>query len=237
MRHGRIKYHIKATLTNRSTARQSHLYVKNTPPTDDPIPPLSAEALLEWDGHVESVMRGVAHALNNRAASLSALMALVMEPDYTPGTTQSMLSTEVARLHEIVGVVRAVGAPKGDLEAFEPGDAAKSASAVLALHAALRDRTVTINAAVPPVRAHRWMFVRALIVLAGRVAVADRRAPITLHLTEADGWVRVTAESSTAVGRSAYLEEIAVALGGEPLDGAAGFRMPTLATLRRREGR
>ena len=211
--------------------------MQNTPPTNNPIPALSAAALLEWDGHVESVMRGVAHALNNRAASLSALMALVVEPDYTPGTTQGMLSTEVSRLHDIVGVVRAVGAPKGDLEAFEPADAATSAAAVLALHAALRDRTVTINAAAPPVRAYRWMFIRALIVLAGRAATADNRGPITLDLAESDGWVSATAAGASAAGRSAYLEEIAVALGGEPLDDAAGFRLPTLATLRRREGR
>ena len=230
--------HIKATLTNRISASSVTLnFVKNTPPTGHPIPALSAEALLEWDGHVESVLRGVAHALNNRAASLSALMALVVEPDYTPQTTSGMLATEVDRLHEIVAVVRAVGAPKGDVEAFDPADASRSARAVLALHAALRDRAVTINAAAPPVRAMRWMFVRALIVLAGRAAMADRRAPVTIDLTEQDGWVHATASGSTAAGRSAYLDQVAVALGGELLPGSAGFRLPSLATLRQREGR
>ena len=203
-----------------------------------PIPysVLSAEALMEWDAHVESVLRGVAHALNNRAASMSALMALVVEPDYTPQTTRVMLSAEVDRLHEIVGVVRAVGAPKGDAEAFEPVEAARAASAVLSLHAALRDRKVLINAVAPPVRTCRWMFVRALIVLAGRAALADRKNAITLEINEVDGWVHATAAAPLSGGRSAYLEEIAVALGGEPV-AASGFRLPTLATLRRREGR
>jgi hypothetical protein len=211
--------------------------VKNTPPTSDPIPALSADALREWDEHVESVLRGVAHALNNRAASLSALMTLVIEADYTPEVTQSMLANDVDRLHEIVGVVRAVGAPTGDVEAFDPSDAARSASAVLGLHAALRDRKVTINAAAPPVRAHRWMFVRALVVLAGRAALTDRRAPVSLEIREEDGWVRVSAFGVTTNHRSAYLEEIATALGGEPLPGSSGFRLPSLATLRQREGR
>ena len=211
--------------------------MKNTPPSNNPLPALSAAALVEWDGHVESVLRGVAHALNNRAASLTALTALVVEPDYTPETAQGLLAMEVDRLSEIVGVVRAVGAPKGDVEAFEPADAARSASAVLALHAGMRDRTVTINASAPPVRAYRWMFVRALVVLVGQAAEGDRRAPITLHLSETDGWVLATTTGSTVNKRSAYLEEIAVALGGEPLAQGSGFRVPTLATLRRREGR
>ncbi|HEX7939433.1 MAG TPA: hypothetical protein VF483_10605 [Gemmatimonadaceae bacterium] len=198
---------------------------------------LSVEALLEWDAHMESVLRGVAHALNNRAASMSALMALVVEPDYTPQTTRAMLSTEVDRLHEIVGVVRAVGAPKGDAEAFEPVEAARAASAVLSLHAALRDRKVLINAVAPPVRACRWMFVRALVVLAGRAALVERKSAVTIDINEVDGWVHATASAAPPGSRSAYLEEIAVALGGEPLVESSGFRMPTLATLRRREGR
>jgi len=212
-------------------------HLQNTPPTNDPVPALSAAALLEWEGHVESVLRGVAHALNNRAASMSALITLCMEPDYTRESTRSMLSIEVDRLHEIVSVVRAVGAPKGNAEAFDPADAARSASAVLGLHAALRDRAVAINATAGPVRALRWMFVRALVVLAGRAAAADRGAPITLELVERDGWVHATATGVPRGGRSAYLDEIAAALGGEAMADASGFRLPTLASVRRREGR
>lgn len=210
--------------------------MKNTPSTGDPEPVLSAEALREWGGHVESVLRGVAHALNNRAASLSALTALVVEPDYTPDITRGMLSAEVQRLHEIVGVVRAIGVGKGEAEAFEPADAARSVSAVLALHAGLRDRQVAVNVVAPPVRTIRSMFVRGLIVLAGRAATGDRNAPVRVDVTEADGWVRATAVPASG-GRSAYIEEIAVALGGEPMAGASGFRLPTLASLRQREGR
>jgi hypothetical protein len=208
----------------------------NTPPASDPVPPLSASALLEWEAHAESVLRGVAHALNNRASSLSALMALCLEPDYTPHATRTQLASELERLREVTAIVRAIGVPKGDIEAFDPADAAQAAAAVIAVHAALRDRLVTINAAAPPVRAHRWMFVRALVALAGRAAAADRHAPVTLDLTEHGGWVRVTVSGSHP-GRSAYIDEIAVALGGESLSDAPGFRLPSLATLRQREGR
>jgi hypothetical protein len=210
--------------------------VDNTPPSNDPVPNLSAAALAEWDGHMESVLRGVAHALNNRAASMSALMTLCMEPDYTRESTQVMLSAEVERLRDLVSVVRAIGAPKGGIEAFDPADAARSASAVLALHAAFRDRTVTMNAKAAPVRAQRWQYVRALIVLAGRAAAADRQRAIVLELSEVGDWVHA-AVAGEKNGASPYLDEIAVALGGETLSDASGFRIPTLAALRRREGR
>jgi len=207
--------------------------LKNTPPTTDPVSTLSAEALLEWEANAESVLRGVAHALNNRAASMSALTSLCMEPDYTPQATSKLLATEVDRMRDLVAVVRAVGAPRGDVEAFEPADAAQSASGVIAMHAALRDREVKLNANAAPVRTYRWMFVRGLVVLAARAA--PNRSPIVLNVTERDGFVIAAADSAT--GRSPYLAEIARAMGGEHLEEASGFKIPTLATLRQREGR
>lgn len=209
--------------------------MKNTPSTTAPFPALSAEALLEWEGHVESVLRGVAHALNNRAASLSAVMALCTEPDYTPVATRDLLATELERLRDIVNAVRAVGVPKGEVEAFEPVEAATSALGVATMHATLRDLAVSIHSTAPPVRTHRWMLVRALVALMARAAATDPRAAIVLELVERDGWVHfVTRPPPT--GSSPCLDELVVGLGGESL-GASGFRLPTLATLRRREGR
>jgi hypothetical protein len=209
----------------------------NTPPSNDPVPELSAAARVEWDGHVESVLRGITHALNNRAASLSALMTLCMEPDYTRESTQVMLSAEVERLRDIVNVVRAVGAPKGGIEAFDPRDASRAAQEVLALHAALRGRIVTITGSAGPVRAQRWMFVRALVAMAGAAASADAQAPVVLELSEAGDWVQAVVAGGQRSGRSVYIDEIATALGGETLSHASGFRIPTLASIRRREGR
>lgn len=211
--------------------------MENTPPSNDPVPELSAAARIEWDGHLEAVLRGVAHALNNRAASLSALMTLCMEPDYTRESTQVMLSAEVERIRDIVNVVRAVGAPKGGVEAFDPRDAARSAQEVLALHAALRGRVVSITGTAGPVRAQRWMFVRALVALAGRAAAADNRLAVTLELSESGDWVQVAVAGGQRAGRSVYVDELAAALGGETLSNASGFRIPTLASVRRREAR
>ena len=52
------------------------------------------------------------------------------------------------------------------------------------------------------------------------------------------GWVVIRATGrGLAPGLTPYVLETARAMGGEPLDDALGFRLPSLAELRRREGR
>jgi hypothetical protein len=210
---------------------------------------LSAAALREWEGHVESALRGVAHALNNRAASVSAVVELWNEPESESGSTRRLLEAEVQRLRDLVDVVYTVGAPRGEIEAFEPADAVRTARAVIGLHADLREHRITIDvASAPPVRARQWMLVRALGALAAASVAASRRygsgAPGTVAGTvaiEVDGeagWVVIRASGpGLAPGLTPYVLETARAMGGEPLDDALGFRLPSLAELRRREGR
>src|SRR5688572_9513570 len=92
---------------------------------------LSAAALQEWTSHVENVLRGVAHALNNRAAALSAVMELAKDPTEDTDVVGSILSSEMERVTELVAVVRSVGVPKQSAEAFAPADVAATAVAVL----------------------------------------------------------------------------------------------------------
>jgi hypothetical protein len=110
--------------------------------------------------------------------------------------------------------------------------------AILLLHAELRDRRVTIEAAgAPPLRIPRWMFVRALVVLGATAArtVADAKVLIG---AEAEWLVaRVDDTSAPSGGPTPYVTDLAHAMGGEPLRSGYGFRVPTLASLRRREGR
>lgn len=208
---------------------------------------LSAAALREWEGHVENVLRGVAHALNNRAASVLAVVELWNEPEPASGSTRALLEGEVQRLRDLVDVVRAVGASRGEVEAFEPADAVRAARAVIGLHADLRERSITIDgASAPPVRTRQWMFVRALVALA---AVASRRGgsgasgaqgagAVTIEVRGEAGWVVIrTTGAGQTPGLTPYVLETARAMGGEPLADLAGFRLPSLAELRRREGR
>ena len=196
-----------------------------------PTPTLSNDALEEWNGHVDAIVRGIAHALNNRAAALSAAIQLAGDPKELPGVVTGILEPELARVNELATAVRAVGAPKGGEEAFSPRDAALEASAILSLHAEQREHGVSIDAsASAPLRTQRWMFVRALVAL----GASSSGAPVTIK----DDGDSVLVVADGAARSSLYARELATAMGGAPLSGPrAGFRIPTLATLRQREGR
>lgn len=198
---------------------------------------LSPEAIAEWNLHVESVLRGMAHALNNRAAALSALIELTNEPAEKPPVIQSILGTELERVSEIVRVLRSIGAPRGAVEAFTPGDAAAEAMLVLQLYAEHRDAPLTVETAeAQPVRVARWMFVRALVALGAGLVRTDGAAGRRILIAAKGDWLEVDGNDS-ARRASLLLTELAGAMGGDVLPDRYGFRLPTLAALRRREGR
>jgi hypothetical protein len=204
-------------------------------------PDLGAPALREWQALTERVLRGVAHSINNRAAAIAAVRELSRDPEANGATTASILGTEFESLQEVVTVLRAIGTPLRRVEAFIPSDAAREAQLVLTFHAEERDKGATFDAdAAPPTRGPRWLFVRALIVLG---ADASARAPEggprpMVTLTGEDDWLVARVEGAVSGAElSACGTALAVALDGEPLHDALGFRVPTLAALRRREAR
>ena len=190
----------------------------------------SAAALEEWSGHVDAILRGISHALNNRAAALSGAIQLSRDPD-SAEALPAILEPELSRVTELVAALRTFAAPRSAVEAFAPSDAAADAAAVLAFHSEQRERGATIDAtATAPLRTHRWMFVRSLIALGGSTS----GAPVTVR---DDGDAVLVAADGAALS-SSYARELATAMGGSPLSGPrAGFRIPTLESIRRREGR
>lgn len=192
---------------------------------------LSAAALHEWSRHVDAVLRGVSHALNNRSAALSALIQLADDSE-PADTLRSILASELDRVTQLAAAIRTVGAPRAGEEAFSPGDAAAEAQQVLVLHADQRDATTQFEAnSAPPIRVQRALFVRALIVLAATAARDTRNVRIAISASEDD--VVVSADGAKA--ESAFVEEAARLMGGAAIPGL-GFRVPSLAALRRREG-
>lgn len=206
-----------------------------TPADDSPAgePMLGAAAQQEWNDHVESVLRGVAHALNNRAAALAALIQLA--EDSEPAITlRGILESELERVGGLTAAIRSIGSPRGGDEAFAPADAAAEAMAVLKLHADQREVATRIEArGAPPIRVRRALFVRALIVLGANAGRAGAQARVELTAAGDDLLVRVDGATPQA---SPFVRETAPALGGEALDDGRGLRLPSLAALRRREG-
>jgi hypothetical protein len=84
-----------------------------------------------------------------------------------------------------------------------------------------------------PIRVQRALFVRALIVLA---ATAGRDNPkVRVEISAEDTDLVIRAASPHA---SAFLQDAARMMGGDAIDtpGILGFRLPSLAEVRRREG-
>lgn len=196
----------------------------------------SDAAIREWNDHVEAMMRGVAHSLNNRAAALSAVLELSRERDEDPAGTNAILRTELARVRDMASAVRLMGPQRAGAEAFAPEDVVEQASSLMRLDS---DQTLplTIEArGAPPVRAERWMFIRALVILGVRARPTATGANlITMRLGAEDDWLVVELVDARA-GESRYLTELVAAMDGE-LAADRGFRLPTLAVVRRREGR
>lgn len=209
----------------------------------DTTPPLhlSADALREWMLHVESVMRGVAHAMNNRAAALSAVVELSQQgPDDDPEATKSILSSELLRVSELARAVRLLGPPRSGTEAFAPRDVVSDAIALLRLHSEQRKRVISIDtSSAPPIRVPRWMFVRSLVALCASAAARGNPAHLQAAVTADGDWVNVRVDGIDAelLSTSPYTAEVARAMGGEPLGDALGFRIPSLPALRQREAR
>ena len=210
--------------------------MSDDPRSSDSLPVLSAAAVAEWIRLVEGVLRGVAHALNNRAAALAALVELTSEPAEQPAVLHEILNTEQQRVRDIVRAVLTIGAPPGDAEALLPDDIATDVRAVLDQHPDLRDGAVQIAVGnSTPIRASRWAFGRALLALAAGLTGGTRGQPRTLAIVTEGDWLVLAADASGSA--STLAAELARHMGGEPLDGRYGIRLPTLAALRRREGR
>ena len=205
--------------------------MKDTQAATPPGVSFSSGALEEWNGHVEAILRGIAHALNNRAAALSAAIQLAKDPDEMASVVGAILEPELTRVTGLAAAIRVLGAPKGGDEAFSPRDAAVEAASILALHSEQRERGVSIDApATSPLRTQRWMFVRSLIAL----GASTSGAPVTIK----DDGDAVLVVADGKAQSSSYARELAAAMGGTSLTGPrAGYRIPTLAAIRQREGR
>ena len=202
---------------------------------------LSADALGEWMVNVEAILRGVAHALNNRAAALSALAELSQEPtDDDPEATKSILNSELLRVSELARAVRLLGPTRPGTEAFAPRDIVGDAIELLRLHSEQRERVISIDtSSAPPVRVPRWMFVRSLVALCASAAATGKAAHVQVSVTGDGDWVvvRIDGVPASVAELSPYTTELARAMGGDVLASAFGFRLPSLPALRQREAR
>jgi len=206
----------------------------------------SAAALEEWARIVEQVLRAVAHALNNRAAAIAALIDLSHDATSEDvAASQSILRSELERVGELTQVVRALTPARGDagavgdVAAFAPADLVSDINAILRLYDEQRSAGIEVTATgAPPVRLSRTELLRACVCVAVAAAGSQPRELTAIQMTgTADGdWLDVRATAPASV-RSTYAAEAAARMGGEISEGQLGFRVPSLSALRQRAAR
>lgn len=198
----------------------------------------------DWSSLTDALLRGVAHALSNRAGALTALRDLGSSDD----EGRELLGGEIERLAQLLRLLRLVPAePGASPEALDVAAVVRDAVAVLGLHPQARDLrwTLPVVGTPQPVRAERWVLLRALLLLcAGALADSTARGASELAVTTSGDAsttvVSIGGDDATATRwrePSAYARALATRLGaGLSWDeGPLELRLPTLGELRRVE--
>jgi len=202
-----------------------------------------------WAALVDSLLAGIGHTLNNRVATLRALVSLVGDGagrDYA-----ALLERETDLLERMVGLLRLLPARRGasPVPLLVPG-VVESAMELFRQLDVLRDLRVAeeIPAGLPPVLAEEGALLRLVLLLlaaAGRSALATDGGEVFVRVEGDDRWVTLTVgprpgpvgtPDSTGLD-SAEAERLASLAGGELAapggnGGASVLRLPTLAAAR-----
>jgi hypothetical protein len=196
-------------------------------------PPLEsrpADGARGWAELLAELLGGMAHTLNNRAATVRAVHALLSADG--AGPAHRLLEQEAGQLEEVVTLLRLAGGRARALpEPFVPADVLRDAELLYHQHDLLRDVPLSVGAAATgAVLGHPGPAVHAVLVLldaAGRHAL---RHGGTVRLGARDAGDAVELVVSTAVAGDAEPGAATVAAAA-PVAAAAGA-----SVFARREG-
>ena len=163
--------------------------------TDDTGPRWSADdhtALLATErarAILGEITRGIAHAMSNRVATISAGLFVLGEGDSISARKIQPLHAEVDLLEQLLVQLRQLPGEAGDLEPLLAGDIAASAIALHEHHGDLRSVRCEIDdtGSVPPARAVPQALLHALLIAittAKVAAGAGRHAVLRLRSEE-----------------------------------------------------
>ncbi len=197
-----------------------------------------------WSRLSEELIAGIHHALNNRMATLSAVGQVLESELPADHPLAGALGTEVTRLESTTSMLRLLERGGGG-EPVQLSASLADVSALLALHHRLRD--VELVADVPAELHPLWVdpiaLVRALLLMAVQAAgEGAHRVEVVARGDDEVVEVRITAGGEAAAGAEAGLADAGAMLGawgGRVVEegGALIATLPTLAAVRRREGR
>lgn len=100
-----------------------------------------------WSDVRDSLLRGLAHALSNRIATIGSIAEFLRMGDEDPASLAEMLSVETGRLGELLEQMRALSAPQSHRQsAFRLSDAVAAAIALHDFHPDRRTVELTVDA-------------------------------------------------------------------------------------------
>ncbi|MCU0633258.1 MAG: hypothetical protein MUE41_00180 [Gemmatimonadaceae bacterium] len=216
-----------------------------------------AIALAAWQAELDELLRGVAHALSNRVATISAAAYMASGGEALDPTMTAALSAESDRLETLLGELRLLPAPlDARAEPVLLDDLARSAIALHRHHLPLRDVPVAVHADATATPAHAsggvLLHAMLLVLTTLRTAAVARRTRLESTPRAVQLTVRGSATHAVLAGRvdgeaGAPAPEAAVraAAGADhlvqPLGGRVGFDaaagtlelvLPSLAAVR-----
>lgn len=203
-----------------------------------------------WPELLAELVSGMAHTLNNRAATLRALHAVLAADG--AGRAHDLLEAEIGRVESATALLHlAGGRPRTHREAIVPGDLLRDAAALYGMHDQLRDVPLEVEPSpTSAVLAASTPLLHSLLLLLDAAARgAAPGAGVRAGARNAGDEVEITVACTAGGGSRAA--EAAAMRAAAPLAEAAGAMLraeraggelrlvlaaPTLAAARAREG-
>ncbi|MEP7087966.1 MAG: hypothetical protein ABI884_11720 [Gemmatimonadota bacterium] len=184
-----------------------------------------------WAAVSETLVRGLAHALSNRIATIGTIAELLRVDGDDPVAMSEMLGVETRRLEDLLEQMRALSAQQsGRQEAMRLTDAVAGAMALLSYHPERRSIAITVEPGDEsrPVLGDAIRLQRELILLLdaatnAALAHASRALRVRFGLHGMVGVVRLLVGDAASTGALPQCASGAIALGVEESDAGVAY--------------
>jgi hypothetical protein len=184
-----------------------------------------------WGSVSETLVRGIAHALSNRIATIGTIAELLRVGGDDPLAMSEMLGIETERLEDLLEQMRALSArSSGRMEAMRLSDAVAGAMALHSYHPERRAIAVTVEPGDEsrPVLGDPLLLQRELLILldaATHAAMlhASRAVRVRFGLMGKVGVARVLVGGGAEAGALPECGAGAIALGVEETDDGVAY--------------
>jgi signal transduction histidine kinase len=184
-----------------------------------------------WSSVSEALVRGMAHALSNRIATIGTISELLRVSADDPAAMSEMLGIETRRLEDLLEQMRALSARhSGRMEAMRLSDAVAGAMAMHGYHPERRTISVTVEPGDEsrPVLGDALRLQRELLLLLdaatqAALSQASRAVRVRFGLQGSVGVVRVLIGDGAEVGALPDCAPGRIALGVDETDTGAAY--------------